>query len=180
MEQPHLREQRPYEQSRPHASVSWANFARRQLTQNIFVFAPACAICVEVQARVAAEPVAGASGHHASNDFSRYIKGDFSHYIKGLCALCNNGNFDQTLAMLFRAYSSAADHCVVTRDEVSAILASHVVYADSEVRYRVRVAQDQGYYGRGSTLRAFDYFSCSEILARVDTYPIYSQVFCAV
>ncbi|CAM9511192.1 unnamed protein product, partial [Laminaria digitata] len=90
------------------------------------------------EAKVDAEPVAGASGHHASNDFSRYIK--------GLCALCNNGNFDQTLAMLFRAYSSAADHCVVTRDEVAAILASHVVYADSEARYRDPTLEQERVY----------------------------------
>lgn len=36
--------------------------------------------------------------------------------------------------MLFRAYSKAADDCVITRDEVATVLAYHVEYADSEVR----------------------------------------------
>ena len=93
---------------------------------SLVAFPLAYATCGEVQARVSTEPTAGASGHHASNDFSRYVK--------GLCALCNNGNFDQISAMLFRAYSKSADDCVITRDEVATILANHVVYTNSDVR----------------------------------------------
>ncbi|CAM9686762.1 unnamed protein product [Scytosiphon promiscuus] len=59
-------------------------------------------------------------------------KGQFGSYIRGVCVICNEGSFDQTLDVLFRAYSRARGGHTITRTEMAAILAKHVIYEDSE------------------------------------------------
>lgn len=60
-------------------------------------------------------------------------KDGFNRYVRGLCVVCNEGSFDQTLDVLFRAYSVARDDRTINRNEMAAILAKHVLYEDSEV-----------------------------------------------
>lgn len=48
--------------------------------------------------------------------------------------VCNEGSFDQMLDVLLRAYSVARDDRTITRNEMAAILAKHVLYEGSEVR----------------------------------------------
>jgi len=61
------------------------------------------------------------------------VKDGFNRYVRGLCVVCNEGSFDQMLDMLLRAYSVARGDCTITRNEMAAILAKHVIYDDSEV-----------------------------------------------
>lgn len=60
-------------------------------------------------------------------------KDGFNRYIRGLCVVCNEGSFDQILDVLFRAYSVARNDRTISRNEMAAILAKHVLYEDSEV-----------------------------------------------
>lgn len=64
-------------------------------------------------------------------------KDQFNRYVRGLCFICKEGSFDQALDVLLRAYSSARDDRTITRNEVAAILAKHVVYENSEVLFKV-------------------------------------------
>lgn len=63
-------------------------------------------------------------------------KDQFNRYIRGLCVICNEGSFDQMLDVLFRGYAVARNDGTISRREMAAILANHVVYDDSEVMMR--------------------------------------------
>ena len=63
----------------------------------------------------------------------RDTKDQFNRYVRGLCVICNEGTFDQMLELLFRAYAVARDDRTISRREMAAILAKHVVYEDAEV-----------------------------------------------
>lgn len=50
--------------------------------------------------------------------------------------VCNEGGFDQILDVLFRTYSRATGGRTITRTEMAAILAKHVMYEELKVKRR--------------------------------------------
>lgn len=78
--------------------------------------------------------------HHTDGDMcgagerARDANSGFTRYVRGLCALCTEGSFEQTLDILFMAYSTARNDGMICRTEMAAILAKHAVYDDCEVR----------------------------------------------
>lgn len=70
-----------------------------------------------------------ALGSHGENH-------EFGRYVRGLCSICTDGSFDQTLDLLLRAYSVARNNHMISRHELASIVAKHVVYDGQEVETR--------------------------------------------
>eukprot|EP00903_Cladosiphon_okamuranus_P006566 g6414.t1 len=76
----------------------------------------------------------------AEGSVSDDSKDKFNRYVRGLCVVCNEGSVDQRLDVLLRAYSVTRDDSTITRNEMAAILAKHVLYEDAERRVIPRAA----------------------------------------